>query len=190
MRRPLLAVPLLLAAVLPVAARARTEPPSPRGPIPVILDTDIGDDIDDTWALALALKSPEIDLRLVVTDFGNTEQRAKLVAKTLELAGRTDVPIGIGMKENDDPGPQAEWVKEYDLARYPGRVLRDGVQAIIDAAMAATEPTTLIAIAPPRTSRPRSSASRGSRGSCASRGCTAASAPAMTAGRSRSRSGT
>ena len=96
----------------------------PAAPIPVILDTDIGDDIDDTWALALALKSPELDVRLVVTDFGNTEQRAKLVARVLELAGRTDVPIGIGIKENDDPGPQAEWVKGYDLAKYPGRVRR------------------------------------------------------------------
>ena len=35
--------------------------------IPVILDTDIGDDIDDTWALALLLRCPELDPRLVVT---------------------------------------------------------------------------------------------------------------------------
>ena len=43
-----------------------------------------------------------------MTDFGNTEQRAKLVARIPELAGRTDIPIGIGNKENDEPGPQAE----------------------------------------------------------------------------------
>ena len=65
-----------------------------------------------------------------MTDFGNTEHRAKLVARVLELAGRTDIPIGIGIKENDEQGPQAEWVKGYDLARYPGRVLKDGVQAL------------------------------------------------------------
>jgi hypothetical protein len=34
---------------------------------PVILDTDIGDDIDDTWALAMLLKSPELDLKFVTT---------------------------------------------------------------------------------------------------------------------------
>jgi inosine-uridine nucleoside N-ribohydrolase len=135
---------LLLAAAAPsVAAPAR--------PTPVILDTDIGDDIDDTWALALALRSPELDVRLVVTDFGNTEQRAKLAARVLELAGRTDVPIGVGIKENDDPGPQAEWVRDYDIARYPGRVLKDGVQALVDTAMASKEPVTLIAIGPPPT---------------------------------------
>ncbi len=43
-----------------------------KGSIPVILDTDIGGDIDDTWALAMLLKSPEVDLKLVVTDYGNT----------------------------------------------------------------------------------------------------------------------
>ena len=141
----LLAVPALALGAAPSTAGS----PAPRPPIPVILDTDIGDDIDDTWALALALKSPELDVKLVVTDYGNTEQRAKLVARVLELAGRTDIPIGIGIKENDDPGPQAEWVKGYDLAKYPGRVLKDGVQALIDTVMASPEPMTLIAIGPP-----------------------------------------
>jgi inosine-uridine nucleoside N-ribohydrolase len=131
---------LLLTAELAAAAPRR---------IPVILDTDIGDDIDDTWALVLALKSPELDLKLVVTDFGNTEQRAKLVARVLELAGRTDIPIGIGTKDNDEPGPQAEWVKGYDLGKYPGRILKDGVQALIDTALASKETLTLIAIGPP-----------------------------------------
>ena len=36
--------------------------------IPVILDTDIGDDIDDTWALGFLLRSPEFDVKLVVGD--------------------------------------------------------------------------------------------------------------------------
>ena len=140
----LLASALLLPAFTAAAAAA----PPPR-PVPVILDTDIGDDIDDTWALALALKSPELDVKLVVTDYGNTEHRAKIVARVLEVAGRTDIPIGIGIKENDKESPQADWVKGYDLARYPGRVLKDGVQALIDTAMAASEPLTLVSIGPP-----------------------------------------
>jgi len=41
-------------------------------PIPVILDTDIGWDIDDTWALITLLNSPELDLRMVLTSTGNT----------------------------------------------------------------------------------------------------------------------
>jgi inosine-uridine nucleoside N-ribohydrolase len=35
--------------------------------IPAILDTDIGGDIDDTWALAMMLRSPELDVKLVVS---------------------------------------------------------------------------------------------------------------------------
>ena len=61
--------------------------------IPVILDTDIGGDIDDTWALAMMLKSPELDVKLVVTDTGNTTYRVKVAAKMLEIAGRTDFDV-------------------------------------------------------------------------------------------------
>ncbi len=116
--------------------------------IPVVLDTDIGDDIDDTWALALLLNSPELDLKLVTTDYGNTEFRAKIAARLLEIARRTDVPVGIGIKTSDSVGAQGPWVRDYDLARYPGRVQRDGVQALIDVVMKSPEPVTLICIGP------------------------------------------
>ena len=48
--------------------------------IPVILDTDIGNDIDDTWALGQLLNSPELDLKLVLTSTGDTEYRARVAA--------------------------------------------------------------------------------------------------------------
>jgi inosine-uridine nucleoside N-ribohydrolase len=138
------ATALLLACVLmPPAAGAAGV-----APIPVILDTDVGDDIDDTWAIVTLLKSPELDVRLITTDYGNTVYRAKIVARLLEIAGRTDVSIGIGIKGSDNEGPQAGWVKGYDLAKYPGRVIQDGVQALVDTAMASPNPMTLIAIGP------------------------------------------
>jgi inosine-uridine nucleoside N-ribohydrolase len=140
------------ALLLGVASRrvvSPSPPPNLSRPVPVILDTDIGDDIDDTWALALLLRSPELDLRLVTTDYGNTVYRAKIVARLLEVAGRTDVSIGIGLRENDREGGQAEWVRGYDLARYPGTIHEDGVQALIDTVMGSEEPMTLVAIAPP-----------------------------------------
>jgi inosine-uridine nucleoside N-ribohydrolase len=118
-------------------------------PVPVILNTDIGDDIDDTWALVMLLKSPNLDVRLITTDFGNTVYRAKIVARFLELAGRTDIPIGIGIQESEEEGDQAEWVRDYDLATYSGIVHEDGVRAFIDTVMAAEETITLIAIGPP-----------------------------------------
>jgi len=115
---------------------------------PVILDTDIGGDIDDTWALAMLLKSPELDLKLVLTDTGNTTYRAQVAAKLLEIAGRTDVPVAVGIHQSDECGPQAPWVEGYDLDTYPGTVRRDGVQALIDTIMTSPEPVTLIAIGP------------------------------------------
>jgi inosine-uridine nucleoside N-ribohydrolase len=122
---------------------------STRKPIPVILDTDIGNDIDDTWALAFLLNSPELDLKLVVSDDGDTRQRAKILAKYLEVAERTDVPVGVGkfFGENQEM-PQGPWVKDYELADYPGTVHEDGVGALIDTIMGSPEPITLICIGP------------------------------------------
>jgi inosine-uridine nucleoside N-ribohydrolase len=118
-------------------------------PIPVILATDIGDDIDDTWALGLALKSPELDLKLVVGEYGKAEYRAKLIAKFLQTVGRSDIPVGVGLDgEPHGEGNQAAWVKDYELNSYPGKVRRDGVQAIIDAIHQSGEGVTVICIAP------------------------------------------
>ncbi|MBV9183263.1 MAG: nucleoside hydrolase, partial [Acidobacteria bacterium] len=47
-------------------------------PEEVIIDTDIGDDVDDAFAVALALRSPEIEILGISTTFGDTELRAKL----------------------------------------------------------------------------------------------------------------
>ena len=117
--------------------------------IPVVLDTDIGTDIDDTWALVQLLRSPELDLKLVLTDTEDTRYRAKIAAKFLEAAGRSDIAVGIGVYQ----GPmeagrdnQIPWIAGYDLKKYPGRVHEDGVQALIDLVMASPEPVTIIAI--------------------------------------------
>ena len=63
----------------------------------VIIDTDIGDDIDDAFAVALALRSPEIQILGVTTTSGDTATRAKLVDRLLGEAGRTDIPVAIGI---------------------------------------------------------------------------------------------
>lgn len=122
--------------------------PKKASPIPVIYDSDIGDDIDDTWALALCLKSPELDLRLVVGDNQKAIYRAKLFAKFLETAGRTDVPVGIGFGSKEGGGRQSKWVDDYKLDSYRGRIHEDGVQAMIDTILSSKEPITLIAVGP------------------------------------------
>src|ERR1017187_3493668 len=85
---------------------------SPSKRLPVILATDIGDDIDDTWALGFLLKCQELDLKLVVGDYGKREYRAKLLAKFLQTAGRSKIPIGMGIDgEPRGDGPQGAWLK-------------------------------------------------------------------------------
>ena len=75
---------VVLALTLAGRGRLAADPPV-KGPaaatkIPIILDTDIGGDIDDTWALALLLKSPEFDVKLIVSDTGDTVYRARIIA--------------------------------------------------------------------------------------------------------------
>jgi len=65
-------------------------------PEKIIIDTDIGDDVDDAFAVALALRSPEVEILGITTTFGDTETRAKLVDRMLEEAGRTDIPVAAG----------------------------------------------------------------------------------------------
>ncbi|MEO0575528.1 MAG: nucleoside hydrolase [Pseudomonadota bacterium] len=115
---------------------------------PVILDTDIGDDIDDTWALMMLLRTPGLDLKLVVGDYGNAVYRARLLAKLLTLTGRTDIPIGVGVGRADEPGQQSGWVGDYQLGDYSGDIIEDGVQAIIQTIKRSPVPVTLICIGP------------------------------------------
>jgi inosine-uridine nucleoside N-ribohydrolase len=116
--------------------------------IPVILDTDIGTDIDDTWAMAMMLKCPELDVKLIVSDTHDTVYRAKIIARLLEVAGRSDIPVGVGTSQKTNSGGQAAWVEGYDLHSYAGKVHDDGVQAIIDTTMRSRETVTLICIGP------------------------------------------
>ena len=116
--------------------------------IPVILDTDIGSDIDDTWALIMMLNSPELDIKLITSTTGNTVERAKIIAKLLEISGHTEIPIGIGVNPDNHVCNQAAWVKDYNLADYPGQIYDDGVQAITETIMSSQKEITLICIGP------------------------------------------
>ncbi len=138
---------LLLFWVLPMVAAE----PSPRRPIPVVLSTDIGDDVDDTWALVQLLHSPELDVKMVLTDYGAPRFRGALTAKLLQELGRTDVPVALGAPlgpEEAENRNQYPWVKNYDLATYPGQVHEDGVAAFLDFVKNSPEVVTVIAIGP------------------------------------------
>jgi inosine-uridine nucleoside N-ribohydrolase len=131
---------LLLLVCMGAFGEARGANPPPK---PVILDTDIGGDIDDAWALSFLLACPELDVKLVVSDSHNTFAKAGIIAGFLGAAGRVDIPIGIGTNQAAGANGQDEWMK-----KYPGKVHQDGVQALIDTIMNSSQPITLIAIGP------------------------------------------
>ncbi len=67
--------------------------------VPVVLDTDVGTDVDDAIAIGLLAAAPEVDLRTVTTVSGDTTLRARIAKKLLVLGGRADVPVAAGVRD-------------------------------------------------------------------------------------------
>jgi purine nucleosidase len=65
----------------------------------IILDTDIGSDIDDAVALAYLLKQPQCDLLGITTVSGEPEKRAALASAICYAGGRTNIPIHVGCED-------------------------------------------------------------------------------------------
>ena len=94
--------------------------------IPVLLDTDIGSDIDDAVCLAYLLKQPRCELVGVTTVSGEAQKRAMLADAICRAAGRADVPIHSGaeqallidMRQKDAPQAAAldRWEHRDDFA--------------------------------------------------------------------------
>lgn len=66
---------------------------------PIVVDTDVGTDVDDAFALLLALASPELDLVGVSVTDGDVELRSRIAARLLGMAGKSDVPVFKGLAE-------------------------------------------------------------------------------------------
>lgn len=118
---------------------------------PVILQTDIGTDFDDNWALTMMLCQKNWDLKMVLVDTGDIRYRAAAAAKILTCCGRQDVEIALGVG-----GPEkGEWdyslrasVSGEDLKNFSGKFSENGVQRLIDIVMASPEIVDIIAIGP------------------------------------------
>ena len=135
-----------LPAVLPAQTGARRPPPRvPPPPIPILLDTDIGTDIDDAFALALVMRSSELDLVGVTTVSGDTQARARLTARLLIDAGRGLVPVAAG--EPGKPLP-IEQTQLGDDVQGPPVLTQPAVEFMKDQIDQARLPLTLVAIGP------------------------------------------
>lgn len=125
--------------------------PTPR---PVILDTDIGTDVDDCLALALILASPELRLTAVTTVYGDTFLRARMALKLLALRGITGVPVAAGAEKPLLGRVPVYWeghegeglVGPEDAGLYPIR--ERAADLIVRTVMTRPGEITLIAIGP------------------------------------------
>jgi inosine-uridine nucleoside N-ribohydrolase len=150
LRLALRAVVLATALGLPVAAQAQVVPR-----IPVVVDLDIGDDIDDSFALALLLASPEFDLRGISTAWGDTALRARLVKRLLRELGRDEVPVAEGLVTTSQTAfTQARWAsgphRPGTMGAAPAPSVAGGSSVDFLLAQAARQPgqITLLALGP------------------------------------------
>src|SRR3569833_3281159 len=99
--RKLLAV---AAAALLLAPLAEAQTPREK----IIIDTDIGDDIDDAFAVALALSIPEFEVLGFSASFGDTPARAKMLDRMLGELGHSDIPVAMGAPGGGGRGAGAQ----------------------------------------------------------------------------------
>jgi purine nucleosidase len=82
--------------------------------VPVLLDTDIGSDIDDAFALAYLLRQPNCELLGISTVTGDVAKRAALAQILCTAAGRPDIPIHAGASRVLLYGPGQPDVPQYE----------------------------------------------------------------------------
>ena len=134
------AICLLFLFALPIVLRA-----VPPNKIPILLDTDIGTDIDDAFALALIVRSPDLELLGVTTVSGDTHARARLAAKLLWEAGVRSVPVVAGEPGRPLPIEQTRWANGF---RSPQLRSGSAVDFLDSTLRRRVGKTTIVAIGP------------------------------------------
>ena len=121
----------------------------------IILDCDLGGDIDDAFAVALVLTSPEFEVLGITLDHGLTEKRAQVACQLLYQTGMGHIPVAAGRqtpnvvgkdKELGPNSPQFHWADGFSrlkpiktsardfiietLRKYPHEVILFGVAPV------------------------------------------------------------
>jgi inosine-uridine nucleoside N-ribohydrolase len=112
----------------------------------VIIDTDIGDDIDDAFALALALSSPELEILGITAAWGDTQVRARVADRMLCDTGMENIPIAAGVStESRIVMDHAPFARSFwkPVRQYP-----PAADFILDQIRKYPNQVTLLAIAP------------------------------------------
>jgi purine nucleosidase len=120
--------------------------------IPVIIDTDLGDSIDDALALAFALHSPELDIRAVTTVIDDVESKTRLAWKMLSIYNRRDIALAMGAPEPLLDPTMSTSSKEFSVLTrndtIPDAARRRAADLIIDTVLQSRGKITIVAIGP------------------------------------------
>lgn len=130
---------LLCLALLPLIAAAQANRAK------VILDTDIGDDIDDAWAMGFVISYTGFAPLGITVTHGNTPARARIACKLLHLTGRDDIPVFVGRQTNDKVFPQYSWAEDFTAKRPEKKAAAD---FIVETVKRYPGEVTLLAVGP------------------------------------------
>lgn len=117
-------------------------------PEKIIIDTDIGDDIDDAFAVGLALQSPEFQILGISSSWGDTHLRARLLSRFLKEIGRTDIPIAMGLATHPVTKPGAFTQARYAEGGPVNQNYPNAVDFLLDQIRLYPGEITLISIGP------------------------------------------
>jgi len=110
----------------------------------VIIDTDIGDDIDDAFAVGLALVSPELKIIGITSAWGDTALRSRMLDRILCESGRSDIPVRTGIAtKSSTPFSQQPWAQQGIERSH-----EDAVSFLLEQVRLNPGEVTLLALAP------------------------------------------
>ena len=118
----------------------------------ILLDTDIGSDIDDALALAYLLRQPRCELLGVTTVSGHPDLRAALCSALCRNAGKPDIPIHVGIDkpllvdQKQPEAPQARALGPWPHADFDARCT--AIEFLRETIRANPGEVTLLAIGP------------------------------------------
>jgi purine nucleosidase len=100
-----------VACLVASVAQGQSKPvPTSAAKTKIVIDTDIGDDVDDAFAVGLALQSSELEILGITTAWGDTRLRARLVDRLLAETGNANIPVAEGIPTHSKtPFTQARW---------------------------------------------------------------------------------
>ncbi|MGS0642898.1 nucleoside hydrolase [Xanthomonas oryzae] len=111
----------------------------------VVVFTDIGDDIDDAFALGLLLRSRQLQVLGIASAWGDTTLRAQLLQRLLQQAGRSEIPLAVGARTTSSIAfSQARWAARGQLPA----ALPDAATMILQQARQHPGEVTLLVLGP------------------------------------------